>query len=972
MNIPTPLKYLVLVMATSLFITVGCVPKQAVSPSVNVPVVNKAPEAPPEVEPQAEVVEVPETVASDLPADPAVLKGTLENGLTYLVMKNSEPKGRVSMHLAVKSGSFNETDEEQGLAHYLEHMLFNGSENFPPGELIKYFQRIGMSFGGDANAHTGFFETVYDVVLQTGDKKSLAEGLLVMRDYAAGALLLESEVERERGVILAEKRDRDSISVRNQRRSLAFELPGLRINDRYPIGTEEVIRSADSALLKGYYDAWYRPETMAVVVVGDMEPSEAIALIKERFTDLAPRAPKRDIPDYGEFTHVGHKAFYAFNPEAGSTQVTVEVLRQHPKRSDSFETRKRQMILSMASQVLGNRLDDRIGKEGTPFTSAASGTGTFMDQVDYGILVGECEPGRWRETLFELDNALRSALAYGFTEAEVLRVKKEQINALVQAEKRAPTRNSRDLASMLVSGFTRDGVVVSPEDVRRLFEPVVEGVTPEVLWEALISMWNADHRLVLVEGNLKLEGGDEAAADKILSAYTESRQVAAVKPVVKASASFPYLERPQRPGRVVSITEPESLGVKVVTFDNGVVLNLKTTDYKKGEVIYALEFGRGLSRMRRVKPGMAALASDVMNESGLGKLTREETERALAGTNTGFAYAAGQGRFSISGSSTPEEASHLMQILYTMVTDTQLKDEAYVLSKKRFAQGLDELGRTVDGVLDRDSQAFFTGDLARFGYPDAKGVEALSVADVLRVVMPALETEPLELSIAGDFDEDAMIALCGAWLGALPKRVAVSVAPVSLDFPEGKRERRKVATTIDRAAVMVGWPTTGNGNISRTRRLSVLGGLFRERLRETVRETLGVAYSPSAWSNASSTYRRFGVMQALVTVSPDKEAEVIAAIESIAKGLRETPATEDELRRVVDPLVNRIADYRRTNGYWLNSVMRGSSLRPERFTWATTMMEDYASIDSDSLNRLARRYLLPGKEAVMVVHPDAP
>ncbi|MCG8472736.1 MAG: insulinase family protein [Desulfobacterales bacterium] len=904
---------------------------------------------------------------SDLPWDSNVLTGTLSNGMRWLVMKNSEPKGRVSMHLAVASGSLNETDKEQGAAHFLEHMLFNGSEHFPPGELIKYFQRIGMSFGSDANAHTGFFETVYDVVLQEGSKKSLAEGLLVMRDYAAGALLLESEVDRERGVILAEKRDRDSISYRNQKRSIAFELPGVRVNQRHPIGLEETIKVMDSQILRGYYNAWYRPKKMAVVVVGDMNPADAVGLIKERFEDLLPRVPKKEESPLGHFSHKGFKVFYAFNPEAGSTTVTLEVLRHHAARPDTFETRRRALILSMASQILENRLDDRIGKEGTPFTSAGVGMGTFMREVDYGVLTGECQQEMWKETLAELDQALRSALLYGFSKEEVDRVKKERLNALIQGEKKAPTRNSRDLAATLVGSFTRKKVVVSPEDRRRLFEPVIASVTPQELAEALRLMWHVDHRLVLVEGNLKL---DESQADQtILTAYKTSRAIPAKKPMAQAGVGFPYLSAPKVFGRVATISEPEKLGVKVVTFENGLVLNLKKTDFKKGEVLYALEFGRGLSRSRGVTPGLGNLASMVVEAGGLGKLTREETARALAGTNTSFSYVVDQGRFSISGASTPEESGHLMQILFTMVTDTQLKEEAFQLSKKRFSQALDEMGRTVDGVLGRDGEAFLTGDEARFGAPSQDRLAKMGLGDVKRMVMPALETAPLELSIVGDFNEKEMIALCGKWLGSLPRRVELGASAVSLRFPKGKRLERQVATEIERSEVVVGWLTTDMWDIHKARRLSVLGGLFRERLRETVREKLGVAYSPSAWNQSSSTYRNYGVLRAVVSVAPDKSDEVIEAVTSIADGLRGEKATADEVQRVVDPLVNRIADYRRTNVYWLESVMRGSSLKPEKFKWATDILTDYGSVTAEELQVLARNYLKTGHEAVIVVSP---
>ncbi len=261
---------------------------------------------------------------SDLLPDPALIFGKLPNSFRYVLMKNHEPKDRVSIRLNIQSGSLHETDDQQGLAHYLEHMMFNGSEHFPSGELVKYFQSIGMDFGGDANAHTGFGETVYDVLLPGGDKEDVEKGLLVIHDYAAGALLPESEIDRERGIILAEKRDRDSVGYRTYVASMKFLFPGIRINKRMPIGTEEVIRKTDQAILKDYYDTWYRPENMILVMVGDVDTEMAESLIKSMFADMIPRNPVRSCPEMGTIKHEGIRTFYHFEKEAGDTTTSVQ------------------------------------------------------------------------------------------------------------------------------------------------------------------------------------------------------------------------------------------------------------------------------------------------------------------------------------------------------------------------------------------------------------------------------------------------------------------------------------------------------------------------------------------------------------------------------------------------------------------------------------------------------------------------
>jgi zinc protease len=297
---------------------------------------------------------------SNLEPDPAVTYGTLDNGFRYILMKNSHPERRSQMHLFVQAGSMHEYDSERGGAHFLEHLLFCGSENFAPGELVKYFQSIGMQFGADANARTAFYSTVYDIDLPESDPDSLQKGLLVMKDFAVGALILSSEVDRERPVVLAEKRTRDSVDFRTFEKEFAFELPDALISKRLPIGDETVLAGADRELLKSFYDTWYRPDHMILILVGDLDTQIASDLIKQRFSSIAPRAPTRAYPDPGIIDHHGIKSFYHYEPEAGSTSISIEVTSRKIVPPDTMDTQRQILIASMADQIVSNRLSEML------------------------------------------------------------------------------------------------------------------------------------------------------------------------------------------------------------------------------------------------------------------------------------------------------------------------------------------------------------------------------------------------------------------------------------------------------------------------------------------------------------------------------------------------------------------------------------------------------------------------------------
>ncbi|MCP3951262.1 MAG: insulinase family protein, partial [Desulfobacterales bacterium] len=389
-------------------------------------------------------------VVSDLNPDPKIRFGSLPNGFRYIVMENQKPAGRVSMHLNIQAGSLHESEGEQGTAHFLEHMLFNGSTNFKPGELVKYFQRIGMQFGPDANAHTGFRETVYDILLADNSRSSIAEGLTVLSDYAQGALLLETEVNRERPVILAEKRTRDSGDYRTWVASVKFEMPETLIPYRMPIGTVQAIVNADSESLRGFYDAWYRPENMMIVVVGDIQTASVDKMIVETFAATRARAAVRPVPSFGSITHQGDKGFHHFEKEAGKTSVSIETLRESEPFVDNRAYRQKRVGGELGRRILRNRLEARLGKKGTPYTEGSAGTGVFLNKVRYTDISAECSPANWDTTLVALEVLLRQALLFGFSESELERVRKDYRAELEHAVKNASTRQSPVLARQII------------------------------------------------------------------------------------------------------------------------------------------------------------------------------------------------------------------------------------------------------------------------------------------------------------------------------------------------------------------------------------------------------------------------------------------------------------------------------------------------------------------------------------------
>ena len=910
---------------------------------------------------------------SNLAPDPAITFGRLPNGFRYVLMHNTRPESRVSVHLYVQAGSLNESDAQQGIAHFLEHMMFNGSTHFPPGELVHYFQDIGMQFGNDANAHTGFNETVYDLNLPTGDRESLKKGLLVMHDYAAGALLLNKEIKREAGVILAEKRSRDSADYRTFKATLQFELPDSLVSRRLPIGKTAVIRNADRALLKAFYDAWYRPDHMVLVMVGDFSKPLAQKLIEHRFADLKPRAAGHAPPAPGTIHHKGVAVFNHYEPEAGGTTVSIEVIRPYHPVPDSLARERRQLIEDMADRIVQNRLDTRLKAPGSPFTAATVGSGIYLSRIRYAEISADSSAANWRETLAAVEQELRGARRFGFTQSELVRVKKNILTELDNAVKEAPTRNSTALARTIIRGLTEDRVTQSPEQKKRLLAPIVKAASLADVHQAFEENWPDGQRLILVTGNADLGHPPSQSPQALIrKAYLASAAVAVHPPKAEAAAIFPYLPAPKASGTIASQEVLKDLGITRIRFANGIRLNLKHTNFKTNEVLANLIFGYGKSAEPRSLPGLSLLAEATVNQSGLGGMNADELARALAGKSTYVDFRIEDTYFDYFAESVSGEMDLFFQLLYAHLTDPAFREDALTLARRRLRQEYQASSRSIGGMMKIEGQRILAGGDSRFGMPSLDKIKAIRLADIRDWIAPQLAGAPLELSIVGDFDESKVIELARRYLGSLPPRNTTPAMPgLTLPhLPTGTVNHIEVDTQIPKAMVVAAWQTDDFWDISRTRRLSVLADVFSDRLRERIREKLGATYSPYAFNLPSRAYPGYGVFQAYVNVAPDQTDAVLAQVRAIAADLARHGITADELKRAIDPILTSIKELRQTNGYWLNSVMTDSGRHPEQFEWARTFENDYAAVTAEDIASLAATYLTDARAAVIIIEPQ--
>lgn len=910
---------------------------------------------------------------SDLPADPAARFGTLPNGMRYVVRANKEPKDRASLRLLVEAGALHETEQQLGLAHFLEHMAFNGSTHYKPDELIKFFQRMGMNFGGDTNASTWYKRTLYLLELPDTKPATLAEGIKVFGDYAGGLLLLPEEIEKERGIILSEKRTRDSVGYRTYLATNNFLLRDTMFAKRDVIGTVEVLSKAGRDQFLDFYDTWYRPELMSVVVVGDIDAAAMEKQLIEAFTPLKARGPARAQPDLGKVHHEdGVQVFNHYESEAPDTSITIATVTPYTQEVDNAANRLKYLPRLLAHGMLNRRLSELAKKENAPFTSASSGAGESQGFYRQTTMSVTCRNDQWQAALGVADQELRRALQHGFQKAELDEMKALYRNSLEQAVKTAPTRRSQSLADEITNALLDREVFTTPETDLAIYGPALEKVTPEDCVKAMREAWSPKHRLVLVTGNAKVADDNAAALASIRGVYEKSLAVAVAAPAAIQEATWAYTDF-GAPGKVAKREEVKDLEITLLTFENGVRLNLKKTDFEASRIRIGVRLGSGQLTEPADKPGLTFYTNQTFMAGGLGKHSADDLRRLQAGKTVGVGFGAGTDAFNFSGTTNARDLLFQMQLIAARIVDPGYRSEAARQVRKSIDEMYLSFEHTASGPFSLVVSKLLSSGDPRFGLPAKEELLKRNLEESKAWLAPELARGAIEVAIVGDIDIEATIDAVARTLGALPKRdprpelaerkqVKFPAEPFSREFT--------IATEISKGNVVLYWPTTDGREVKLNRRMSMLGEVFSDRLRIKVREELGDAYSPSAGNNASDVYPGYGYMQAGITIDPPRAQKVGEIVTELAAELAAKGVTEEELERSKKPVLTTLRESARTNQYWLGAVLAKAQERPEVLEWCRSRYADNEAITVAEVSDLAKRYLSADRASRVIVIPS--
>lgn len=904
----------------------------------------------------------------DIAPDPAVRFGVLDNGLRYAIRKNGTPRDTASVRFGFDIGWIDEGENELGLAHMIEHMAFNGSTNVPEGEMIKLLERLGLAFGPDTNASTGFEDTIYKLELPRTDESTLDTALMLMRETASELTIADDAVDRERGIIQSETRTRNSFAIRRLKDYFQFVAPDTRYAARFRAdGTDSVIDNAPGSVLRDLYARFYRPDNAALVVVGDIDPDVVEAKIRAQFGDwVAPATPKVEV-DKGTLDLARGPAATNFVDPDVQHIVVIDRFAPYIERAPTVANNAEARLVALGTAILNRRLQKIANAGDAPIISGSASSGNFFDIQQQSSIQLQAREGEWEQALQVGEREWRRAVDHGFTQAEL----DEQLANFEQryrdAADQQDTRRSNALADGILRTARRDRIFITPQTTYELFLSQKPDITPEAVHHAFAERFALTDPLIHVSTKAAIP----SAPETILDVWRASAQQPVDPPTDTANAAFAYDDFGE-PGEIVDDRMVEDLDFRTIRFDNNVRLNLKPTDFEDGRLRFAIRLGSGRLSLPEDRMAESIFLSTASSLGGLGRHGYDELRQILAGRRMTYGFDAVGDKFSVRGSSTLADLPLQMQVSAAYLTDPGLRPEMLARWEALVPPYVAQLDATPQAVAQAQVARIVADGNPRFGVPSQGQLEAVTLEGTRALVADQLAVAPIEISVVGDFDSETVIAAVASTFGALPERAA-SLEPMDeariAGFVTDRSERVLThAGATDQALVMNFWPTTDDSDAQEESTMLLLASVLRLEMLERIREELGASYSPTAGSSMSDTYRDFGTFSTSVVVEPGQADEVFAVVDAIVEEFRAAPVDTDLLDRARKPLLERLARSRRENSWWL-AVMDEAQLRSERLDRVRSAEARINAVTPEMLQRAAQRYLDPTEALrIRIVH----
>jgi len=856
---------------------------------------------------------------STLPVDPALIEGELDNGLKYYIKENRKPENRAELRLVINAGSILEDEQQLGLAHLLEHMAFNGTKDFPKMDLVNYLESIGMRFGPDLNAYTSFDETVYMLQVPTDSLEQFEKGFQILENWAHKLSLEGEEIDKERGVVVEEWRSGQGAGQRMFDEQLPVIFKGSHYAERLPIGSVDVIENASHETIRSFYRDWYRPDLMAVIAVGDFDAREIETKIRGLFSGLSGSDEK---PERKVFDVPGHKeTLFALASDPEATRSSLNILFKHPARIDRTVGDYRQSIVErLYHEMLNSRFNEISQKADAPFLYAYSSTMAWARTTEMILMgAGVAEGGVEKGLEAVLVEAERVRL-HGFTASELDRAKKDILRGMEKLYQEKDKMESRGFASELIRHFLEEEAVTGIAYEFKIYQETLPGIGLDEVNQLAQTFITNENRVVMSSTPEKegLKNPTEASLATILEKITTLN----IEPYVDKVITEPLLPNLPTSGAIQSEKRYEDMGVDELVLSNGVRVVLKSTDFKNDEILFQAFSPGGYSLASDEDLMSAKLAATILDYSGLGKFSRVDIQKMLAGKQVGSTPYISALHEGLKGSSSPEDLETLFQMIYLQFTGSRLDDEAVASLMKQFHAQLQNKSLSPESAYNDTLSVTLNGY-----HPRRKPmtVDMLDGIDPLKAKTVYddrfADASDFTFLFVGSFTKDQLLPFILQYLAALPTTGREELwADEAIDTPGGKISKSVYRGVEPKSRTRIVFP--GSFDYSRQARYDMYSmmQILRIRLREVLREDMGGVYGVGVWSSMSPYPDPDYSLNVTFGCDPERVDELTAAVIEEIQSLRTELPEQSYVEKVKETQRREREINIKRNAYWLNSL----------------------------------------------------
>ena len=913
---------------------------------------------------------IAQTLTDAIPTDPSVRKGVLPNGMTYFVKKNGKPEKRCELRLALNAGSMLESDDQQGLAHFVEHMCFNGTKNFKKSALIDFLESAGVKFGAHLNAYTSFDETVYMLQLPTDKEDLFAKGFQVLEDWAHNVSFDADEIEKERGVVISERRGRLGAGERMRLQYWPTYFEGSRYADRLPIGTIEVLQGFKPETLKKFYADWYRPELMAVCAVGDFDVDKVEALIKTQFGSIPtnPNGPKHqnfDVPD-----HKGLRIAMATDAEA--TNTILQLAYKHPlSKSSTLGDVRKGMTASLFNSMLGTRFNELIKKGGTPFSFAFSGYNnqvrtknefsSFSLVTEKGIMDG------LKMMLTENERVKR----HGFTAGELERAKKQMMVGMEKAVKEKDKTESANHVQSMVSAFLEGEPIMDVEYEFNFYKKNIDGIALEEV-NALGKKWiseKGDNATLIIQAPKK--ESVVLPTEEAVRAVFDEVAAATIAPPKEEAVITELMKTLPQAGKIISEKNNAALGMKEWTLSNGAKVIIKPTTFKNDEVMFTAYSPGGYTMYPVADDHNGGFASFGVSSSGIADIDAVSLQRFMTGKIVRVSPYISELFEGMNGMFSPKDATTAMQMTHLYFTAPR-KDEKMFRNVLQQQKGfMENMSKSPEAAFRDSVTVTMYNNHPRRQPSKAEDLDKINIERSYDIYKDRFaDASDFTFFFVGNIDEATFRPLVETYIASLPTKgrketftdpkVETTNKEISKNIKRGIEPKSQVQLTY------VGdYDYSRRNNFEMNALVKLLSIKLREKIREEKGGTYGVAVSPNVTKYPKGKYQ--------LTVSfgcaPEKADELMQAALAEVEDVIKTGCDDKNMVKVKETFLRERETDLKENRFWMSylsqSYQNGLDVMDMQLynAWVN-------ALTSKDFKKMAKKYIKNGKLVKFMLKPD--